>query len=392
MARIRTQKLSRFFLLFILLVSPLMAQESEPPSTAPGGSLMHLDSDKHVLRPGDTLDLFISALPELERVYVVRVDGRFNHPLVGDIQASGRTLPELRKDIGAKLSQELRQPTFRLGLLDVARHRVAVLGEVHKQGTFEVGVGATVLDLIAAAGGLGDKADRESAIILRGEEKLEVSLQPEAAEGLTKVQTGDVVYILAGSPVSVSGEVTKPGVYSVSRVSGGPREAILAAGGAREEASLSRVRLLRSTEPEPILIDLRPNADQPLPEKARKLQEGDILIVPARQAVVLGAVATPGPLPLRGNETLIDILPSLVTEGSDIERILVVRSENVMANRDEKEEYNLREYFEDGKADIVVPIRDGDLVYVPAKNRNPGFLNLQNMGVLGLLSIARLFF
>ena len=205
------------------------------------------------------------------------------------------------------------------------------------------------------------------------------------------MRSGDILYILAGSPVSVSGEVTSPGVYSVSRVNGDPRQAILAAGGAKEVASLKRVRLIRATLPEPIVLDLTPDSTEPIPEEAQQLQAGDILTVPARQAVLLGAVTDPGPIPLRGNETLIDILPAKVSADSDIRKILVVRAADVKKNRDNREEYNLEEYFKEGKADIVVPISDGDLVFVPPKNKKGSLFGPFFQDILGVFSIARLF-
>jgi len=189
----------------------------------------------------------------------------------------------------------------------------------------------------------------------------------------------------------VIGEVTVPGMYAVSRVNGDPRKAILAAGGAKEEAALTRVRLIRATQPEPIILDLTPGSKETLPEAAQQLEEGDILVVPARQAVILGAVASPGPVPLRGDETLMDILPARVGEGSDVRHILVVRAENVKKDRDEREEYDLEEYFKKGKADIVVPIYDGDLVYVPAKDRSGGFFG-KFTSIFSVLGMARWFF
>ena len=226
---------------------------------------------------------------------------------------------------------------------------------------------------------------------MRGDERIEIPLDPDKGGGLTKVRTGDILYVLPGAPVSVSGEVTTPGVYSVSRVSGNPREAILAAGGAKEEASLKRVRLIRATLPEPIVMDLTPESEEPLPEEAAQLQEGDILVIPARQAVILGAVAAPGPVPLRGDETLLDILPSRVNEGSDIRKIMVVRAADVKENRDEKEEYNLEKYFKDGDAEIVVPIRDGDLVYVPPKQKGGGIFGGRGFSIFTVLGLARWF-
>ncbi len=384
-------------LLMVLLVTIAWGQDNDgvsPDITLPpvdGGALTPLSSEQHILRPGDQLVFNVASLPDLPTSYTVRVDGHFFHPLIGEVQAAGRTLEDLRADLKVLLAKELRNPYFRLGLVQVAQHSVAVLGEAREQGTFQVGVGASVLDVIAKAGGLSAKADSDRAVLIRGEEHIDVSLSPEDGGGLTKVRSGDILYILPGSPVSVTGEVTLPGVYSVSRVSGDPREAILAAGGAKEEASLKRVRLIRATLPEPLILDLTPANETPLPEAARQLEEGDILVVPARQAVILGAVSDPGPVPLRGDETLLDILPAKVGEGSDIRSILVVRAENVRENRDEKEEYNLEEYFKEGKADIVVPIRDGDLVYVPARNRNGGVFG-KFTNLLNVIGLARLFF
>ena len=368
-----------------------VAPQASPPSSSDGGSLTPLSSEKHVLRPGDQLEFHVSALPQLPTTYPIRVDGFFFHPVVGEINANGKTLGQLRTELAKLLAKELRNPNFRLGIREVARHQVAVLGEAKNQGSFDVGVGASVLDVIAKAGGLSEKADADRAVLLRGEEQMQISLRPEEGGGLTKVRSGDVIYVLAGSPVSVVGEVTKPGIYSVSRVSGGARAAVLAAGGAKEEASLSRVRLVRATLPKPITFDLTPGSETPIPLEAQQLEEGDILVIPPRQAVILGAVTEPGAVPLRGGETLLDILPSKISGDSDIDSIMVVRAANIRDSREEKEEYDLKAYFEDGKSDIVVPINDGDLVYVPAKSQGGGFMNTAN-SFLSILGIARLFF
>lgn len=361
------------------------------PANVGGGSLTTLNPESHILRPGDKIEFNIASLPEMNTVYDIRVDGFFYHPLVGQVEASGKTLGDLRKEIHSRLAKELRSPKFRLGIIKVVQHRVAVLGEAKTQGTFSVGVGASVLDVIAAAGGLTKKADSKRAVLLRGEDRVEVSLEPEKGGGLTKVRSGDILYVLAGSPVSVTGEVTTPGIYSVSRIGGDPRQAILAAGGAKEEASLKRVRLVRATEAEPIVLNLSPDNTEPLPEEAQQLQEGDILVVPARAAILLGAVNQSGPYPLKGGESLFDVISPNVSESSDIRKIMVVRADDIRKNREEKEEYNLEEYFKEGKADIVVPINDGDLVYVPSRKKG-GLFGSGAFRILQLIGLARVFF
>ena len=137
-------------------------------------------------------------------------------------------------------------------------------------------------------------------------------------------------------------------------------------------------------------MDLSPDSKEPIPEEAQQLREGDILVIPARQAVLLGAVGSPGPVPLRGGETLLDIIPSRINEGSNIKKIMVVRAEDVRMNRDQTEEYNLEEYFKEGKADIVVPIYDGDLVYVPAKNKGGGIFG-NGFNIFSIIGLARWF-
>ena len=383
--------------LWLTLTSQALAQTEAGPASpvqvpsTNGGSLTPLTSEDHILRVGDELMLHIGSLPELPSSYIIRVDGYFFHPLIGEVRATGRTLGDLRAELKSRLAKELRKPAFRLGIKQVAKHQVAVLGEAQKQGSFEVALGSTVLDVIAQAGGLTDKADRETAVLLRGDQRMEVPLRPDTGGGLTQIRTGDVLYILSGAAVSVAGEVTTPGVYSVSRTAGSPRQALLAAGGAKEEASLARVRLVRATETEPIVLDLRPDAESPIPERAQQLQEGDILVVPARQAVILGAVSKPGPVPLRGGETLIDILPAQVSKDSDVNKILVVRANDVRANRDQKEEYNLKNYFEKGDASAAVAIHDGDIIYVPARPESSGIFG-RGFNILSLISLARLFF
>lgn len=392
----RGRTVTIFLLLFLCHLTSSAQNSSEAPpiqiSPGNGGSLTPLTSEDHVLRVGDELIFHIGSLPETPSNFIVRVDGYFFHPVVGEVKASGRTLGDLRSELQKKLAKELRKPEFKLGIKTVAKHQVAVLGEANKQGTFEVGLGSTILDVIAQAGGLTEKSDRETAVLLRGNERMEVSLRPDAGGGLTQVRTGDVLYIQSGAPVSVTGEVTKPGVYAVSRTIGSPRQAILAAGGAKEEASLSRVRLIRATSAEPIILDLRADAETPLPDEARQMQEGDILVVPGRQAVILGAVNKPGPVPLRGGESLLDVLPEHVTKDSDVDKILVVRASDVAANRDKKEEYSLKSFFEKGDASVAVAIYDGDIVYVPAKASSTGVFGPGGFNILSILSLARLFF
>ncbi len=391
------QRLILLIAFFYPIFGSMSVLADPPPSgTSPpvgdGGVLRTFESDSYTLRTGDKVEIFINALPELPSVYEVRVDGSFYHPVAGQIQAAGKTLGQIRAEIKKSLSKELRYPEFRAGLQTISTMTISVIGEAKSQGSFQVGVGGTVLDAIAKAGGLTEKADRKSALILRGNEKIEVLLDPSSGEGLTALKPGDVLFVRSGMQVSVAGEVSNPGAYTVSQGEGAPWDAIIAAGGAKEEAALTRVKLIRPAFTDPLVLDLSPGQQSELPEEARQLQAGDIIVVPARQAAVLGAVTKPGPTPLAKEVSLLELLSEKLTAESDIKRVIVVRAEDVQKNRDKQEEYNLNEYFKEGKGQIgAVPIRDGDLVYVPPKSKGNALFG-NGFNILSLLSIARLFF
>lgn len=130
-----------------------------------------------------------------------------------------------------------------------------------------------------------------------------------------------------------------------------------------------------------------------MPEEARQLQAGDIIVVPARQAVVLGAVAKPGPVPIEKEVSLLDLLSERLTGESDLRHVLVVRAEDVQKNRDKKEEYDLNDFFKNGKGEVAnIPVHDGDLVYIPSKKQKNGLFGGGLGGILSVISLARLFF
>ena len=378
------------FICFFILVGAQGLAQNQSSTGARG----EFDLDSYIVKPGDKLEIYVNALPELENLYEVRVDGGIFHPITGQMQVSGHTLSDVRSDFQTRLRRELHRPNFRLGLQKISLHQVAVLGEAQRQGTFEVGVGSTALDLLARAGGLGEKADKDLATILRGDEQIEIKLEPVAGHGLTKLRPGDVLFIRAGTQVSVAGEVAEPGPYTVSKLTGSPWEAIISAGGSKPEAALSRVKILRPTVADPIIVNLRPDSPEPIPDEAKVLQQGDVIVVPARQAVVLGSVTKPGPVPLTKSMNLIEVLSEKLGRDSNVKQVYVVRSEDVFKNRDKKEVYDLESFFKEGEArSAAVPIHDGDLVFVPAKGQKNGLLTGGGLTrIFGILNIARLLF
>jgi polysaccharide biosynthesis/export protein len=117
--------------------------------------------------PGDVLHISVWKDNELGQTVTVRPDGMVTLPLINDIQASGLTPMQLRDDISAKLKQYLTDPNVAVVVQAVHSFVVSVLGQVNKPGRYELDGPATVLDVLARAGGLTDFASPSKIVIFR---------------------------------------------------------------------------------------------------------------------------------------------------------------------------------------------------------------------------------
>src|SRR5882757_2970250 len=76
---------------------PVGATDKKPAAQAP------TSPDEYRMSAGDKLRIEVYKDPQLSQSVQVRPDGKITLPLVGDIEATGRTPIELRDTIGAAL-------------------------------------------------------------------------------------------------------------------------------------------------------------------------------------------------------------------------------------------------------------------------------------------------
>ncbi len=343
-----------------------------------------------ILQPGDQLEINIFTLPEVEKKYQIRADGTFFHPFAGEVAASGKTLAQLEGLLRQRFTKELKKPAFRIGVTTMAETDCAVLGEVRNQGKFKIAPGSSVMDLLAQAGGVTEKADLDGAVILRAGKSLPIDLGPKGQAELSRlaVQKGDIVYVNRGKRVGVSGEVQSKGIYVVSSKSINPvEEAVKAAGGATEAGALNRVQIIRPSLSQPIEVNLL----DPAVASKIPLEDGDTVMLPARRVVVLGAVTKPGALNLVGKESLVDVVSTAGLSKAKLDAVVVIRSKDVLAGSDKKEIYNLDSSFKEGNAMVTVPVQDGDVVYVPTLEEGAGLMSSAS-GLMTILYMARSLF
>ena len=118
--------------------------------------------------PGDKLSLEFGRRPDGNldaRDVRVRPDGRITVFPAGDVVAAGLTPMELQRNIIALLSADLKLPRVVVNVTDVAGNVVHVLGRVERPGSYPAGPFVTVMQAIAASGGLKDDAARNSVLL-----------------------------------------------------------------------------------------------------------------------------------------------------------------------------------------------------------------------------------
>jgi polysaccharide biosynthesis/export protein len=104
---------------------------------------------------------------QLTREVVVRPDGMFSFPLVGDIQAEERTVEDIRGDLVKRLTKYIPNPNVSIAVTKVISYKVYVVGRVNKPGEYVVGHYTDVLQALSLAGGLTPFAAENEIKVMR---------------------------------------------------------------------------------------------------------------------------------------------------------------------------------------------------------------------------------
>jgi len=139
------------------------------------------------LNPGDQLEISVWNEENLQKIITVLPDGRISFPLVGHMQAAGKSASEIETLIAKKLAPFIADPEVNVTVTSTRGNVVYVVGKVLKPGPIVMIQSTTVMQALAMAGGLNEFASANSIkIIRRG--------APEDADGeqLLKVRYSDL--------------------------------------------------------------------------------------------------------------------------------------------------------------------------------------------------------
>jgi len=124
-------------------------------------------SEEYRVGPGDKLRIEVYKDPQLSQSVQVRPDGKITLPLVGDMDATGRTPIELRDAIARSLKEYITNPTVTVIVVEALASQVFVMGEVSKPGPVQIYGPTTIVQVLAMAGGFKEFANTKDVRVLR---------------------------------------------------------------------------------------------------------------------------------------------------------------------------------------------------------------------------------
>lgn len=119
--------------------------------------------------PSDLLSVSVFQVEDLEREVRVNNAGQVSLPLIGAVDAAGKTVDELEAAIAsAYAASYLQDPQVSVFVKEFASQRVTVGGAVQKPGIYPLtGARLSLLQAIALAEGLDDVASERNVMVFR---------------------------------------------------------------------------------------------------------------------------------------------------------------------------------------------------------------------------------
>lgn len=172
------------------------------PGNAMGQRAPH--NSEYIIGNDDRLSINVWNEPSLTQTLPVRSDGKITLPLIGEVQASGRTPHQLQEAITTRLQTYMTNPQVTVMVMQINSQKFNILGRVTRPGSYPLTTTTTVLDAIAEAGGFQDFAKTKKVYILRerpnaGETRIAFNykdvIRGKHPEENINLQAGDTVVV-----------------------------------------------------------------------------------------------------------------------------------------------------------------------------------------------------
>jgi polysaccharide export outer membrane protein len=182
-------------------LNPVLAVDGE--TAAQEELLAAAKLDPYTVNPGDILLISVWKEDDLQGEVLVRPDGYFSFPLAGEVEATGKTVDEIRRDITEQLQRYIPDIVVTVSAQQIGGNKVYVIGQVNRPGDFLVNPRVDVMQALALAGGMTPFADVNDITILRRKGHVRMAIpfryrdleRGKRLEQNVILQPGDVVVV-----------------------------------------------------------------------------------------------------------------------------------------------------------------------------------------------------
>ncbi len=296
----------------VVIGSPIIEQETV---TAPSFVDVVPPPLNYQVGPGDILFIVVQAQPNLgssvlsntSGVQGNRIDGNgmIHLPLIGEVEIGGLSISEVKERLALAYSSYIKDPWLVVEVSEFKSQPLYLMGQFRTAGTFYMDRPLTLMQGLAAGGGLLDTANLRSARLIRDKRTMPVDLLA-LLDGGDPVQNvwlkaGDTIYVPddKNQNVFIFGAVDKPGSVVMPNGYLTLGQALASAQFDDIRGLFGYIRIVRSHSPtrgELLIVDFKAIINgEALPFQ---LTKGDIIYVPR------GRIGN-------WNEAINEILPSL---------------------------------------------------------------------------------
>jgi polysaccharide export outer membrane protein len=118
--------------------------------------------------PLDKLDIKVFQVEALSGEFQVEQTGAINFPLIGSVQAQGKTTTELAALLTQRLGEKyLRSPSVQVGFKETSEQSITVDGSVRQPGVFPLKGSTSLMKAVAMARGTTEDANPSRVVIFR---------------------------------------------------------------------------------------------------------------------------------------------------------------------------------------------------------------------------------
>ncbi|MDB6164626.1 MAG: polysaccharide biosynthesis protein GumB [Xanthomonadaceae bacterium] len=127
-----------------------------------------LGRPEYRIGPSDLLTITVFQIQDLNRDVRVNNAGQISLPLIGAVDAAGRTVNELETTIASRYSARyLQNPQVSVFVKEFSSQRITVGGAVRKPGIFPLTTRLTLLQAIALSEGLTETGSEHNVVVFR---------------------------------------------------------------------------------------------------------------------------------------------------------------------------------------------------------------------------------